>query len=182
MFDVVYWLVVLSTVATLAFAWGIFLSQMLRRKTRLDEEYEKFEERILELMGQFRHMSAVRLQMLDRKMEELRKLIKQANSLYSQLCVRETELMNSFSETEKDEVQSVRQASQDQTEELQKTVELVKNNQEDAETSETSIERKILLMYQEGKNEQQIAKELNIGVGEVNLVLSLFRFRNGLHQ
>jgi hypothetical protein len=39
-----------------------------------------------------------------------------------------------------------------------------------------------LLMYQEGKDEHQIAKELNMGVGEVNLVLSLFRFRSDSHQ
>lgn len=179
MFDVVYWLVVLSTIVTLGFAWGIFLSQTLRRKTQLDEEYEKFEERILELMGQFRHMSAVRLQMLDRKMEEMRKLIKQANSLYSRLCVRETEVMSSFSKTEEGEIQGTQQALQGQTMREPQKTEYTGTNQEE---TETPIERKILLMFQEGKSEQQIAKELNIGVGEVNLVLSLFRFRNDLHQ
>lgn len=180
MFEVVYWLVVLSTIVTLGFAWGIFLSQTLRGKTQLDEEYEKFEERILELMGQFRHMSAVRLQMLDRKIEEMRKLIKQVNSLYSQLCVRETELMSSFSRAEESEIQDTQQTLQEQTrEEPQKTLEYTEVNQEE---TEMPIERKILLMFQEGKSEQQIAKELNIGIGEVNLVLSLFRFRNDLHE
>lgn len=176
MFEVVYWLVVLSTIVTLGFAWGIFLSQTLRRKTQLDEEYEKFEERILELMGQFRHMSAVRLQMLDRKIEEMRKLIEQANSLYSRLCVRETELMSSFSRTEGGEIEGTQQKLQEQTNEEPQKIEYTANHEE------TPIERKILLMFQEGKNEQQIAKELNIGIGEVNLVLSLFRFRNDLHR
>ncbi|MFN3282678.1 MAG: DUF6115 domain-containing protein [Pseudothermotoga sp.] len=40
------------------------------------------------------------------------------------------------------------------------------------------MERKILLLYQEGKSEQDIARELSIGVGEVMLILSLFRHRN----
>jgi len=60
-----------------------------------------------------------------------------------------------------------------------KEVRRVENSQED---SDLSIERKILLMYQEGKDEHQIAKELNMGVGEVNLVLSLFRFRSDSYQ
>lgn len=46
MFDLVYWLVVLSTIVTLAFAWGIFLNQTLRGRTGRAEEYEKLEERI----------------------------------------------------------------------------------------------------------------------------------------
>ncbi|MBC7115458.1 MAG: hypothetical protein H5T93_00255 [Pseudothermotoga sp.] len=180
MFDIVYWLVVLSTITAVAFAWGAFLSQTLHKRTKLDEEHEKFEERILELMGQFRHMSAVRLQMLDRKVEELRKLIKQANSLYSQLCVRETELMNSFGNVDQERVENPVETKQPHKEpEPVKEVRRVENSQED---SDLSIERKILLMYQEGKDEHQIAKELNMGVGEVNLVLSLFRFRSDSHQ
>lgn len=177
MFDIVYWLVVLSTIGTVTFAWGVFLSQALHKRTKPDEEYEKFEERILELMGQFRHMSAVRLQMLDRKIEELRKLIKQANSLYGQLCVRETELINSFNKSE-EKVESVTESEQEKVEPVE-GVKRVERNQED---SDLSIERRILLMYQEGKDEHQIAKELNMGVGEVNLVLSLFRFRSDSHQ
>jgi len=178
--DIVYWLVVLCTVGTVTFAWGVFLNQVLHKRTRLDEEYEKFEERILELMGQFRHMSAVRLQMLDRKVEELRKLIKQANSLYSQLCVRETELMNSFGNVDQERVENPVETKQPHKEpEPVKEVRRVENSQED---SDLSIERKILLMYQEGKDEHQIAKELNMGVGEVNLVLSLFRFRSDSYQ
>ncbi|KAF2958933.1 hypothetical protein AS159_04530 [Thermotoga sp. Ku-13t] len=178
MFDLIYWLVVLSTIVTLAFAWGVFLNQVLRGRTGRDEEYEKLEERILELMGQFRHMSALRLRMLDKKIEEMKVLIKQANSLYSQLCVREAELMNSFSQVETERFESdVKEEDTQKVTEPENAIE-TENTRIDQQDSDLSIERKILLMYQEGKDEQQIAKELNMGVGEVNLVLSLFRFRN----
>lgn len=179
MSEIVYWLVVLSTMGTVAFAWGVFLSQVLQKRTKLDEEYERFEERILELMGQFRHMSAVRLQMLDRKMEELRKLIKQANSLYGQLCVRETELLNFLDKTEQVQYEDVNACEQQEKETV---VEEINNNKNGLEEPDVSIERKILLMYQEGKDEHEIAKELNMGIGEVRLVLSLFRFRSDSHQ
>jgi DNA-binding NarL/FixJ family response regulator len=180
LFDLVYWLVVLSTVVTLAFAWGVFLNQILRGRTERDEEYEKLEERILELMGQFRHMSALRLRMLDKKIEEMKALIKQANSLYSQLCVREAELMGSFSKVETERFESdvkERDAQKVMEEDAIET----ENSKNELQDSDLSIERKILLMYQEGKDEQQIAKELNMGVGEVSLVLSLFRFRSDSH-
>ncbi|MFN4190926.1 MAG: hypothetical protein ACK4E2_08015, partial [Pseudothermotoga sp.] len=87
--DFFSWVVFLSTLGTVAFAWGLFLSNTAQR-TPKQEEYEKLEERILELMGQFRHISSVRLQMLDKKIEELKKLIKEANTLYASLCTQET--------------------------------------------------------------------------------------------
>lgn len=176
--DFFSWVVFLSTLGTIAFAWGLFLSNTVQR-TPKQEEYEKFEERILELMGQFRHMSSTRLQMLDKKIEELRKLIKEANTLYASLCTQETKIAERFS-------QSVETTELSMVEKSENTQIQVDNNDDNREnqdemtktnTNNTSIERKILLLYQEGKSEQDIARELSIGVGEVMLILSLFRHR-----
>jgi len=170
--DFLSWLVVLSTLATVAFAWGVFLSN-LGRIPQKSEEYEKLEDRILQLMGQFRHMSAIRLNMLDKKIEEMRKLIKEANSLYGKLCVQETKLVDKTCECD----------SNVETELYDKEPESHEFEHEEAPDSEnnTSVERKILLLYQEGKTEQEIARSLGIGVGEVMLILSLFRHRTD-HQ
>ncbi|WP_028843732.1 MULTISPECIES: DUF6115 domain-containing protein [Pseudothermotoga] len=170
--DFLSWLVVLSTLATVAFAWGVFLSN-LGRIPQKSEEYEKLEDRILQLMGQFRHMSAIRLNMLDKKIEEMRKLIKEANSLYGKLCVQETKLVDKTCEWD----------SNVETELHDKEPESHESEHEEAPDSEnnTSVERKILLLYQEGKTEQEIARSLGIGVGEVMLILSLFRHRTD-HQ
>lgn len=170
--DFLSWLVVLSTLATVAFAWGVFLSN-LGRIPQKSEEYEKLEDRILQLMGQFRHMSAIRLNMLDKKIEEMRKLIKEANSLYGKLCVQETKLVDKTCEWD----------SNVETELYDKEPESHESEHEEAPDSEnnTSVERKILLLYQEGKTEQEIARSLGIGVGEVMLILSLFRHRTD-HQ
>ncbi len=47
---------------------------------------------------------------------------------------------------------------------------------EDAEEeSERSNKEKILELYRQGKSNIEIAKQLNLGVGEVNLVLGLFK-------
>lgn len=169
--DFFSWVVFLSTLGTVAFAWGLFLSNMTPKAPK-QEEYEKFEERILELMGQFRHISSVRLQMLDKKIEELKKLIKEANTLYASLCAQEAKTMEKLSYSNQDDLIYSEEKSEDTQNQTNS-----ENTSEKAEENNTSIERKILLLYQEGKSEQEIAKELNIGVGEVMLILSLFRYQ-----
>ncbi|MEJ5229357.1 MAG: hypothetical protein WHT65_05070 [Pseudothermotoga sp.] len=149
------------------------------RTSPKDEEYEKFEERIVELMGQFRQISSVRLQMLDKKIEELRKLIKEANSLYASLCMQETKIAEKI--TPSDEPQLAETNAEKHQEQViqKKETETIKEEavNNSGENHSSSVERKILLMYQEGKSEQEIAKTLGIGVGEVMLILSLFRHR-----
>ncbi|MGJ8455375.1 DUF6115 domain-containing protein [Pseudothermotoga sp. U03pept] len=176
--DFFSWVVFLSSLGTVAFAWGLFLSKMGRTSPK-DEEYENFEERIVELMGQFRQISSVRLQMLDKKIEELRKLIKEANNLYASLCIQETKIAEKIASS--DEPQSVVVDAEEYQEPAKMKKEAVIDKEEvvinSAESSSSSVERKILLMYQEGKTEQEIARALGIGVGEVMLILSLFRHR-----
>lgn len=179
--DFFSWVVFLSTLGTVAFSWGLFLSST-NQKTPKQEEYEKFEERILELMGQFRHISSVRLQMLDKKIEELKKVVKEANTVYASLCTQETKVAEKLSYSD----QSNEIVPQEKPENAQLGVDSadfngderkVKEEKISEEANTTSLERKILLLYQEGKNEREIAKQLSIGTGEVMLILSLFRHR-----
>ncbi|WP_245530487.1 DUF6115 domain-containing protein [Pseudothermotoga thermarum] len=174
MVEFLYWFVFFGTLATVAFAWGVFLANLDKPSPNV-EEYEKFEDRMLQLMGQFRHLSAVRLQMLEKKMDEMRKLIQQANSLYAVLSCQESKVL-----AKNLGIEETFQKDQKQDEVISDIEEKVETNKETEKTQENSLEKKILLLYQEGKSEAQIAKELGIGIGEVMLILSLFRFRTDL--
>ncbi len=178
--DLLYWLMFFATLATVALAWAIYLLKS-NKPSPNEKEFEEFENRMLELMGQFRHLSAVRMQMLDKKIEEMRKLIQQANSLYAALSCQEANVLaktlikeEGINETERSAI-----ASDSQTE-VTENISVQKDSKQPTQDNQDSLERKILLLYQEGKNESQIARELGIGIGEVMLVLSLFRFRTDL--
>lgn len=52
-----------------------------------------------------------------------------------------------------------------------------KNQEIEDKTNKTEIYSEIKALYIEGKQEEEIAKILNIGVGEVQLILSLYKMR-----
>ncbi len=156
-------LVVMSTVGAIAFSWASFL--ISRRKIE-EDEFEKMEQRILELMGRFKHVSSLRLEMLDRKIEEIKRVMREANDLYSSLVVKMTDIMKLKEEFMEEKSEKVEPPA----------VEVVesKNNNEEIE-EDLSIEKKIVQMYDSGMSDIEIARELGIGVGEVRLMLALFR-------
>lgn len=57
----------------------------------------------------------------------------------------------------------------------EKTAEIEESKENEEEISESSNKERILLLYQQGKTNVEIAQQLNLGVGEVNLVLGLFK-------
>ncbi len=178
--DILYWFMFFGTLATIAFAWGIFLAS-LNRPSPDEKEYEQFENRMLELMGQFRHISATRMQMLDKKIEEMRKLIQQANDLYAALCSQEAVVLEKTMVKEDEKISTKEQLQIETNHGLGHQSSGNALEVQNEKTQQDSLERKILLLYQEGKSESQIAKELGVGIGEVMLILSLFRFRTDLH-
>ncbi len=163
--DIFSLLIVMSTVGAVAFSWATFL--VSSRKVE-DEELERMEQRILELMGRFKHVSSMRLEMLDKKIEEIKRVMREANDIYSSLVVKMTDLMRLkeelLVEERKEEV-------------VEPQVEEVKAEEPPQEEEEMSIEKRIISMYDEGMSDIEIARRLGIGVGEVRLMLSLFRRR-----
>ncbi len=167
--DVTSLLVIMATVGTLAFSWASFL--ISRRKVE-DEEFEKMEQRILELMGRFKHVSSMRIEMLDRKINEIKRVMREANDIYSSLVVKMTDLMKLKEEVFVEEKQ----------EEIIPSVEKIDFRKEEKEEEiesedDMGIEKKIVSMYDEGLSDIEIARKLGIGVGEVRLMISLFRKR-----
>ena len=84
------YLVVLSTVGTVVFSWTYLL--LGRNGNSKEPNQEDVEERIMELMGKFRYLSANRLELLEKKTQELRKLISEANTVMSRLMVKMSEI------------------------------------------------------------------------------------------
>ena len=153
-------LVVMSTVVAIAFSWASFL---VSRKKVEDDEFEKMEQRILELMGRFKHVSSMRLEMLDRKIEEIKKVMREANDLYSSLVVKMTDLLKIKEELVEERKEEVEPPPQE-PKVLEREIE-----------EDISIEKRIIQMHDSGMSDIEIARELGIGVGEVRLMLSLFR-------
>ncbi|PLV59213.1 hypothetical protein [Thermotoga sp. KOL6] len=162
------YLVVISTLGTVVFSWTYLL--LGKDNAHGEIKQEEIEERIMELMGKFRYMSANRLELLDRKTQELKKLIAEANTIMSKLMVR-------MSEIEREQETKI-VSSSEETAEVEKEE---KNTKEDREgeieevEKDFGLEKRIVSMYDRGFSEVDIAKELGITIGEVRLVLQLFK-------
>lgn len=175
--DFVSFFTVIATVVTVAFSWASYL---LRLKESGEEELEGAEQRILELMGRFKHVSNIRLEMLERKIGEIKKVIREANDVYSSLVIKMTDLMKIQEESGKsseDETDIVKVAPKkvSSQENEESSEEKLRDIEEDEEFSSASVERRILMLHDEGFSEVEIAKKLGIGVGEVRLMIGLFR-------
>ena len=156
------YLVVISTLGTVVFSWTYLL--LGRENSQRELDREELEERIMELMGKFRYMSANRLELLERKTQEIRRLISEANTVMSKLMVKMSEMERlESSKTESTEKKIVK--------EEQKT----KKEFEDDTEKDFGIEKKIVSMYDRGFSEIDIAKKLGVTVGEVRLILQLFK-------
>ena len=173
--NLVDYLVVLSTVGTVVFSWTYLL--LGRNGNSKEPNQADVEERIMELMGKFRYLSANRLELLEKKTQELRKLISEANTVMSRLMVK-------MSEIERERIFSSEDEGE-KSEKMEKPIIPVIQEQDETkaeekeEELETALERRIVSMYDRGFSEVDIAKKLGITVGEVRLILQLFKRNAG---
>jgi len=172
--------VVAGTIATVTFSWANFL---INAKLKKEEDLDEAEQRILELMGRFKYVSNLRLEMLDKKIEEVKRVIREANEVYSTLTVKITDLMRlkeNFINVEEELMDTSDFSGKKKALEVQKVdKEIVEGSDESRDENdniiETNIEKRILSLYDEGYTDVEIAKKLGIGVGEVQLMIGLFR-------
>jgi len=182
--DPITFFVVAGTIATVTFSWANFL---MNNKLKKEEDLDETEQRILELMGRFKYVSNLRLEMLDKKIEEIKRVIREANEVYSTLTVKITDLMKL-----KDNFMNIEEEISENHDEFPKGVDFsehkefkkekeyydlgVEEIEEDKiEVTESNVEKRILSLYDEGYTDVEIAKKLGIGVGEVQLMIGLFR-------
>ena len=170
--DLLSFVVFMSTILTLAFSWGIFIVE-LRKREEEPSPYDELESRILELMGRFKHLSAVRLELLDRKIKEVKDAVREANEVLAKLMVKISDIEKLKEEVEKSvkEERVVEESPAVSNTELKEEPE---EEGEEAAEDDMEVEREILKLHEKGLSDVEIAKRLNMGIGEVRLILDLF--------
>jgi len=184
------WLIILSTVSTVIFAWATFLVQSFRSKNEkndLDED----EERLVELMGKVRVFVDSKMELLDKKTEEVRKLLKELNEeliTISALSI-DKNIGNSLNidkptQTTKNEVDKFVSEDGQKKDDIDSTLRNISSDQKSDErnsrnsiekSEDDSIEERIFEMFLNGMEPVEIAKTLKVGVGEVSLIIDLMK-------
>ncbi len=163
-----HWIVTLSALATVVFAWGVYLSEKLsKHNTPLDEE----EERLVELMGKVRVFVDSKIEILDQKLKEVKEAIKQINDSYVDVLAKNI--------VEREEIE--RQLTNKPLIEEEK-IQLhneVSENFDEHPTVKKSVEEEIYEMFLNGMDIVEIAREKKMGVGEVSLIIELMKRQGG---
>ena len=182
----------------------IFLKKSKKKNNEVEIDLSAFEDRVLELISKFQHISATRLTAMENKIEEMNKILRDANEMYFRLSAILSDTTKSLSEVEGkkskpyESIEHNQTKSQEkQSEDLSITDEKSNNNRKEEEDKtqrqdddhftfeeefinppdlkNSSLEHKIMNMSSEGMEASEIAKKLGIGKGEVDLVLGLFK-------
>lgn len=180
------WLVVFSAIGSLLLLWSLFIVQTYNKKhekSAIDEE----EERLIELMGRVRVFVDSKIEQLDRKMDEVRELIKALNDQYIIFSAMSLEKIDKTEgrkiEFEDNSVtfnNEKTRSSVDSKKNIEILENLYENSFEEKYTSnnsenndENNVEKRIYEMYLNGMEPIEIAKNLKMGVGEVQLIIDL---------
>src|SRR6056297_2474873 len=197
--------VTLLTLVTIIIFSFIFLKKSKKNNNEMEIDLSAFEDRVLELISKFQHISATRLTAMENKIEEMNKVLREANDMYFRLSALLSDTSKTLTEMEgkKGEFKSKEDHQKSDNEEKGLTTKLtnleeisskvdfleenpVEIKEEDHFTFEeefvnppdlksSSLEHKIMNMSSEGMEAIEIAKKLGIGKGEVDLVLGLFK-------
>jgi len=190
------WLIILSTVSTVIFAWATFLVQSFRSKNEksdLDED----EERLVELMGKVRVFVDSKMELLDKKAEEVRMLLKQLNeqlitisalsidkNIGNSLNIDKPTQVTQTTQTAKNEVDKFVSEDGQKKDDIDSTLRNISSDQKSDErnsrnsiekSEDDSIEERIFEMFLNGMEPVEIAKTLKMGVGEVSLIIDLMK-------
>src|SRR6056297_252544 len=183
----------------------IFLKKAKKKNNEMEIDLSAFEDRVLELISKFQHISATRLTAMENRIEDMNKVLREANEMYFRLSGILSDTSKTLSEIEsKKDAVKLKQEYEKQEEKEKKVTkkmpekekykknvgmneeETVHFKEEDHFTFEeefihqpdlknSSLEHKIMNMSSEGMEAVHIAKKLGIGKGEVDLVLGLFK-------
>jgi hypothetical protein len=230
--EIIMIVVTISTIFLIVL-FSLFFIKNSKKKTQNSEiDLTDFEDRVLELVSKFQHISATRLSSLENKISEMNKLLREANETYFKLSSmlsdatkimteiekknnlknlknpniidQKNEISDGFSEKDSEEIKI--DYTEAYTPEKSKRTPPYKKNDDSFSGSDdreipkvnlisekkeadieinkiekpfdlktSSLEHKILNLSSEGLDSAAIAKELEVGKGEVDLVLGLFK-------
>ncbi len=170
----------------------IFLKNSKKAALRSKDGSNEFEDQVLELVSKFQHISATRLNSLEIKMKEVREILKESNEIYLKLTSVMAEagrermalekLLNENSKNEalQYEIKKDKKAEESEIKKIEpKKEEENDESSEGLDLTKSSLEHQILNLSSEGMETDEIARNLGIGRGEVQLVQELFRRKFG---
>ncbi len=224
--------VTISTIFLIVLFSLFFIKNSKKKIQNSEIDLTDFEDRVLELVSKFQHISATRLSSLENKISEMNKLLREANETYFKLSSMLSDATKIMTEIEKKNnlknlknFHNIDQKSENSDGFSEKEAEEIKIDYTEAYTPEkskrtppykknddsfsgsddreipkvnlinekkeadieinkiekpfdlktSSLEHKILNLSSEGLDSAAIAKELEVGKGEVDLVLGLFK-------
>src|SRR6056297_1249660 len=201
MSDFIILAVTLLTLVIIIIFSLMFLKKSKKKNDELEIDLSVFEDRVLELISKFQHISATRLSAMENKIEQMNKVLREANEMYFKLSAILSDTTKALSEVErkkdipKDHQKMIEIPKQDTKIKLNQVAEQkqtdsvevnIRPKEDDHFTFEeefinppdlknSSLEHKIMNLSSEGLEGIEIAKKLGIGKGEVDLVLGLFK-------
>lgn len=201
MSDFIILTVTLLTLAIIIIFSLIFLKKSKKKNSEMEIDLSAFEDRVLELISKFQHISATRLTAMENKIEEMNKVLREANEMYFKLSAVLSDTTKALSEVEHkkaitiDNKKTIENPKQEPKIKLNQVLEEEQTDKKEVNISakgddhftfedefinppdlkNSSLEHKIMNLSSEGLEASEIAKSLKIGKGEVNLVLGLFK-------
>jgi len=183
--------VVLLTVTVVLVMVFAYLRHMKTQQASPHLDISDLEERVLELVNRFQHISATRINTFEQKIKEMSVLIQHANESYMKLTSVISEAYKAESEllerSRKKEMETLFGKLRSEKVESENVVEYIGSTVSEkrepfspvppdaVDLRTSSIEHQILNLSSEGQSAEDIADSLQIGRGEVQLVLELFR-------
>src|SRR6056297_1142881 len=93
----------------------IFLKKSKKKNNEVEIDLSAFEDRVLELISKFQHISATRLTAMENKIEEMNKVLKDANEMYFRLSAILSDTTKTLSEFEGKKSKSYESIEHNQT-------------------------------------------------------------------
>lgn len=79
----------------------LYLKKTKKKNNEVEIDLSAFEDRVLELISKFQHISATRLTAMDNKIDEMNKVLREANEMYFRLSAILSDTTKTLSEVER---------------------------------------------------------------------------------
>ncbi len=139
-----------------------FLINYLMGKKIKHDDIDLGDGDIPELIGRIQHVTSVNVDTLEKKITELRTAIHMANQIYAKLIEQTSESMNVFVDDQKVSKNDAR------TFEEEKIISF-----EEKGFKPLTKEERVIELKKKGWNAHKIAESLEMGVGEVELIIEI---------
>ena len=119
----------------------MFLKKSKKKNDELEIDLSVFEDRVLELISKFQHISATRLSAMENKIEQMNKVLREANEMYFKLSAILSDTAKVLSDVERKKEEKA--DDKQQLNHLNKDTQSKKNVQDKEEKDESPEKKKL---------------------------------------